>query len=205
MNKFIPIIGKAPKKILEIGCGNGELAIGLAKNGYECLGVDVSATRIDRLSQLKIEGASFDRVEGSKLPFPDNSFDVVVSMQLFEHLHPDDAVIHLKEVLRVLKDGGRYILETPNKFIGPGDVSRFFVDKPEGFHLREYSVNDLASLFLASGYSDVKVILRYKRRVGRIWAVALEKIWSELPKNFRRRYSFGFHNPLYEGVKGVVS
>jgi SAM-dependent methyltransferase len=53
-------------------------------------------------------------VDGPLLPFADASFDVVLSFDVFEHIPDSDA--HLREVSRVLKPGGRYLLQTPNKW-----------------------------------------------------------------------------------------
>ncbi len=44
------------------------------------------------------------------MPFDSDSIDLVISNQLMEHLHPDDAYDQLREVYRVLRDGGRYVL-----------------------------------------------------------------------------------------------
>lgn len=51
---------------------------------------------------------------GDKLPFPDQSFDVVICDNVLEHL--DQPLIVFKEVLRVLKPGGKFLFKTPNKF-----------------------------------------------------------------------------------------
>lgn len=50
--------------------------------------------------------------EGDRLPFDDASFDLVLSFDVFEHIPDSDR--HLAEVRRVLRDGGHYLLQTPN-------------------------------------------------------------------------------------------
>ena len=197
-----PLLGCAPgARVLEIGCGMGELMIGLARRGYDATGVDISRERIERLRGHEDEHLRFVRTEGTRFPFADCDFDAIVSMQLFEHLHPDDAAIHLREALRLLKPGGRYLLETPNKWVGPGDVSRFFSDQPEGFHFREYGVGELTKLFRSAGYDSVEVILRRSRMTSAWKASALELGWRMLPRSVRRRRSFGLNNPIYVGYK----
>lgn len=184
-------------RVLEIGCGMGELAMGLSEKGYSCVGIDVSEVRIRRLQQFQSDRLQFRKVEGTRLPFPDQSFDVAISMQLFEHLHPDDASPHLREVLRVLKPEGFYMLETPNELVGPGDVSRFFSETALGFHLREYTIQQLSEMLYGCGFGRVEVLLRWTRLLASSKAVRLESFWRLLPKAVRRRYSYGMHNPVY--------
>jgi len=198
ISRFLP---ENTESVLEIGCGMGELLIGLSGEGYRCTGVDISEVRIARLKELEGPNLNFHRIEGTRLPFEKNLFSVVISIQLFEHLHPDDASAHLTEVFRVLKPGGRYLLETPNHLVGPGDVSRFFVDEPEGFHLKEYKIRDLVNLLKMVGYRRIKVATWYKRVLPEHRATQLEFLWSLFPKSFRRRHTLGLHNPLYIAEK----
>jgi SAM-dependent methyltransferase len=188
-------------RILEIGCGMGELLSGLSELGYDCTGLDVSRIRIERLQRRQGRRLRFQQAEGTRLPFAAASFDLVISIQLFEHLHPDDAEPHLCETCRVLKPGGRYLLETPNKWAGPGDVSRFFSDRPEGFHLREYSISELSRLMSRAGYAQVSVA-RWRREIlSAEAAIRVERLWKLLPRSVRRRRTFGLHNPLYVARK----
>jgi SAM-dependent methyltransferase len=189
-------------RILEIGCGMGELLTGLARLGYDCTGLDVSRTRIERLRRRQGPRLRFQQAEGTRLPFGEAAFDVAVSIQLFEHLHPDDAETHLREVHRVLKPGGRYLIETPNKWAGPGDVSRFFSDRPEGFHLREYSVAELHDLLSRAGFSQVSVVRWRKEILSATAAIGIERLWKWFPRKVRLRRTLGLHNPLYVARKG---
>ncbi|MDD3580659.1 MAG: class I SAM-dependent methyltransferase [Desulfobacca sp.] len=199
---FLPLLPCPPARILEVGCGMGELSYGLARENFECLGIDISEIRIQRLGEITTALLHFARSDATYLPFVDASFDVVISMQLFEHLHPDDAVEHLREVYRILRPGGRYLLETPNKLIGPGDVSRFFVDgEAQGFHLKEYRITELLSMLKNYGFGRIDIVLRKKKILsGRLVSI-LERLWGLLPKHLRSTRTMGLHNPIYLAYK----
>jgi 2-polyprenyl-3-methyl-5-hydroxy-6-metoxy-1,4-benzoquinol methylase len=185
-------------KVLEIGCGMGELALGISEKGFHCVGIDVSEERMQRLKALKSPTLRFERVDGKpQLSFEDGCFDAAVSMQLLEHLHPADVILHLREVARVLRPGCSYLVETPNALTGPHDVSRFFTESAEAFHLKEYRISDMVKLFLSSGFHSVDVIRWRTYRMSASRAIWLERMWSLLPKAIRRRYPLGINNPLY--------
>jgi SAM-dependent methyltransferase len=191
-------MGPPPARILEIGCGMGEFALGASRQGYDCVGIDVSEERIRRLQALESPTLRFVRVDGRpQLPFGDGSFDFAVSMQLLEHLHPGDVPLHAREVARVLRRGGSYLVETPNRLTGPHDVSRFFTESAQGFHLKEYRVSELARLFLSHGFDRVDVVRWRAYRLSAARAIWLERMWSVIPKRARRRFPLGINNPLY--------
>jgi SAM-dependent methyltransferase len=100
-------------RVLEIGSGRGSLLKILRDRGLDVAGVETSADRVaeahSRYTDLPIQQTS-----GVALPFPDASFDLVLSFDVFEHIRDSDA--HLREVLRVLKPQGWYLLQTPNKW-----------------------------------------------------------------------------------------
>ena len=97
------------EKLLDVGCGTGYLfELLLAQREAEYHGLDLSP------EMLKMAGAKFNNrvafVEGAadRLPYADNSFDVVTCIQSFHHYpDPDKA---MQEAFRVLKPGGLYIL-----------------------------------------------------------------------------------------------
>jgi SAM-dependent methyltransferase len=112
---FLSLAGldKGPRRILEIGCGKGAVLSFLQSLGHTVYGIDVDAKAI---SECKDSHPGMDvRVgSGDGLPFEDSMFDIVLSLDVFEHI--SDSNQHLREVRRVLKEGGNYLLQTPNKW-----------------------------------------------------------------------------------------
>jgi 2-polyprenyl-3-methyl-5-hydroxy-6-metoxy-1,4-benzoquinol methylase len=145
------VIGKN-KKVLEVGCGDGILSLALASNGNDVIGIDVSSTCISisrRNSQIFGVNAEFRQLNGVKLDFLDESFDCVISKDLFEHLHPSDVYVHLKETYRVLKSKGFYLIITPDKLVGFSNP----------LHLKEYTCHELNQMLKAVGFSSIKSFL----------------------------------------------
>jgi len=116
--KIIALAGEArfarARRILEIGCGSGVIAhtLGrLAGAGTQVDAVDVVDNRIER------DGYAFHVVAGTDLPFPDGTFDLVVSNHVIEHV--GDAAAqqrHLREIRRVLAADGLLYLAVPNRW-----------------------------------------------------------------------------------------
>jgi SAM-dependent methyltransferase len=100
-------------RVLEIGSGTGGMLHALLARGIEAEGVELRQAFIEEA--LAFYGPlPIHRVDGVTLPFADATFDVVVSFDVFEHIPDTDA--HLREVRRVLKPGGAYLIQTPNKW-----------------------------------------------------------------------------------------
>ncbi|OLS23500.1 MAG: putative methyltransferase YcgJ [Candidatus Heimdallarchaeota archaeon LC_2] len=140
------------KKLLDFGCGNGNSTTQFSNDVSEVYGIDITSQQIiennKRKNKEKIHYLVFSPPD---LPFEDKFFDVVYSNDVAEHLHPDDLIFHIKEVHRVLKNGGIYICITPNKFLGPTDVSRYYLKKGEtalGLHIKEYSYWEISNIFI---------------------------------------------------------
>lgn len=102
-----------PRDLLEIGSGTGTLLHELALRGHRVQGVEVDPTRLADVRRWYPD-LTVRLVRGVELPFADGAFDVVLSFDVFEHIPDSDA--HLREVRRVLRPGGVYLLQTPNKW-----------------------------------------------------------------------------------------
>jgi SAM-dependent methyltransferase len=98
---------KSQIRILDVGCGTGANLEMLANFGAS-EGVDVSD---DALEFCRAKGLQVHKGLAEKLPFEDESFDVVTALDVVEHL--DDDVAGLKEMHRVLKRGGKTLIFVP--------------------------------------------------------------------------------------------
>lgn len=106
-------IGFENKKILDYGCGDGSYSFIFHQNGAkEVQGLDISPEMIniadDRLKKYK-ENSNIKFIvgDGNNLPYNDNSFDTVIAN--FVLVHFDDLQKPLKEIFRVLKEGGYFV------------------------------------------------------------------------------------------------
>lgn len=104
---------KQNDRILEIGCGIGSIVSELNEQGYDITGADISGEAI--AYGLKKYGDIHLEVQAAEaLGYEDESFDVVLSFDLFEHIARIDE--HISEVHRVLRKDGFYLFQTPNKY-----------------------------------------------------------------------------------------
>ncbi len=105
IKKFIP----PPAKLLEIGCGTGNVSSFLSQKGYLVTGCEFYPEAID------IAWRGFQIVEGdaNSLSFKDNSFDIVGLFDVIEHFNDDISI--LREATRVVRKGGVISLTVPAK------------------------------------------------------------------------------------------
>ena len=100
-------------EVLEIGIGTGGMLHALLQRGVRARGVEINPSLIAE-SRKWFGDLPVQPVSGVELPFGDASFDLVLSFDVFEHIRDSDA--HLREVARVLRPGGRYLVQTPSKW-----------------------------------------------------------------------------------------
>ena len=104
------------KVTLDIACGSGYGSNYLKQQGARLVvGGDISIEAIESAKQFceGKEGIGFVPLDATKLPFANDSFEAIVSIETLEHLPQHDKF--LQECRRVLKDGGIFICSTPNK------------------------------------------------------------------------------------------
>ena len=101
-------IDLAKSTVLDIGTGAGIITQDISREAKATVGVDVTDER------KVTDGFDFVLVENEQLPFENQYFDVVISNHIIEHV--GDQELHIREMLRVVKDGGVIYLATPNKY-----------------------------------------------------------------------------------------
>lgn len=104
---------KSSDKILEIGCGIGTVVYELSGKGHDVAGIDISCEAIE-YGRKKYGDIRLEVQAAETLPYEDESFEVVLSFDLFEHIAEIDK--HISEVRRVLCPGGYYLFQTPNRY-----------------------------------------------------------------------------------------
>lgn len=121
-------------KILELGCGEGRGIEEIAPLADQYTGIDKIETVINRLKghfpSYRFESGSFPPV-----PFPDQSFDTVVTFQVIEHVKKDRDF--LSEIYRILTPGGVALVTTPN-------IKMTLTRNP--WHIREYTSEELKAM-----------------------------------------------------------
>ena len=125
--------------VLEIGTGSGYGIELLSSKADKFLTIDKFESTVGAEASKTIDNVDFRQMNVPPLTgLDDNQFDYVVSFQVIEHIKKDTAFV--KEIHRVLKPGGKFIHTTPNKKMS---LSR------NPWHIREYTVNELADLLTA--------------------------------------------------------
>jgi ubiquinone/menaquinone biosynthesis C-methylase UbiE len=111
-------------RVLDVGCGRGESLVWLMRRGAEAWGLDY-ATEALGLTTRAVQSAGLEEgvrycllaANARRLPFPPDSFDRVLMLDIVEHLQPWELEQALREVGRVLKRGGKLLVHTaPNRW-----------------------------------------------------------------------------------------
>ena len=121
------------QKVLEVGCGNGDLSIEIAKKGFDVTGLDISNAGIHQaIQQAKTDNlytkTNFLVGDGSRMAFPDNTFDSIILAEVLEHVRSSKKL--LEEAVRVVRNGGRIIISVPDGLLipWPGHLRIFLKD-----------------------------------------------------------------------------
>ena len=131
-------------RVLDMGCGTGYGTHTLAHAARSAVGVDISSEAVayatERYQAPNLGFRQIAPIERAPLPFDDDSFDVVTSFQVIEHV--DDVGAYLSEIGRVLAPAGVFVCATPDR------RTRLFPgQRPWNlYHLREYTPDDLEAV-----------------------------------------------------------
>ena len=135
-------------RVLDIGCGTGfNLELARAAGVRDAVGLDLSAKALSFCRQRGLR--QLVRGDAARPPFGDQTFDIVLALDLIEHVEDDRRAI--SGLWRVLKPGGRLIVFTPAfQFL-------WSVQDRASHHFRRYTAPELRTKLLDAGYAIDKL------------------------------------------------
>jgi tocopherol O-methyltransferase len=170
-----------PQNIIDVGCGIGGSTLHLAqKFGSKATGITLSPVQASRGQERAIAAGLADQVSFAvanalEMPFEDDTFDLVWSLESGEHM-PDKAKF-LSECYRVLKPGGKMIFATwchRETDSWAGDLT-----PSEVAHLKEiYRVYCLPYVISLSEYREIATACGFQNMISDDWSMAVEPFWS---------------------------
>ncbi len=173
-NALLDQVGIDPgDHILDIGCGTGTLAVQIKQHhpDMEVVGLDPDPKALAR-ARRKAERAGvtvrFDQGFSSRLPYPDASFERVLSTFMLHHLHGDEKAATMREVRRVLKPGGVFgLLDFGEPEAGTGSLlARLF---PFRHHFRNTSPSQVLSLMRQAGLAHPQMVRQNTLLAGSVY------------------------------------
>src|SRR3989338_2861512 len=143
---FIKKHAKPDSIIFDFGCGSGYLVGELQKMDYDVRGMDFEKEAIDYGIDSGVKNLILG--SGNKIKYPDGSFDLITSFDTLEHIENEEPVI--KELIRVLKPGGKMIITVP------AYMWLWGVQDEVSHHFRRYTAGSLANVF--ENFFELEVI-----------------------------------------------
>ena len=131
------------KNVLEIGCSTGRDAEIYSQHCNKYYGIDISDQAIDVATSKELKNCVFECVDGHTLPFSDSSIDCVIVNSLLHHL---DLATSLREINRVLVDGGVLLFREPLGTNPVFEFYRFLTPRARTVDERPFTFADLATM-----------------------------------------------------------
>ena len=187
--------------MLEVGCGAGTDLVRFARGGATVTGVDIAGSAIDLARQnFAQQGLPADlrEADGERLPFPDNTFDLVYAHGVVQYTANPAALV--AECHRVLKPGGEAVFQVYNRISWLNALSKLMkvpLEHEDAPVLRKYSASEFSALL--GGFRDVRIVeerFPVKSRLhggwkGLVYNTFFVGTFNALPRGLVRR--FGWH------------
>ena len=175
--------------ILEIGCGDGHFSNFILNKNIDIISLDINRSSLINAKQC-YPNLSVIQGDAEQLPFPDSFFDIIVSIECFEHLSNIDS--HLLEVHRVLANEGVYLIKTPNKLWDTPYWMIFhgasYKDlKSPGSHISTQTSFELKNILAKHGFEpnfmsfNLMVQRRKRKLLSRFVFTIFERTYGHLP------------------------
>ncbi|MGN6257813.1 MAG: class I SAM-dependent methyltransferase [Solirubrobacterales bacterium] len=143
---------RPPGRLLDVGCGTGDLAAIFGRRGWSVAGIEPSAAAAEHARAIGVEAVTGTLAD---VPWGDGEFDAILFNHSLEHI--DEPARALAEAARLLRPGGLLAIAVPNfgswhrRFFGS---AWFQLDLPR--HLQHFDRNSLSALVEAAGLRPVE-------------------------------------------------
>lgn len=199
--RLVDFGGYRGRRVLDVGCGAGTDLARFAQGGALVTGVDLSASAIalarQNFAQRGLTG-EFHEANGERLPFPDDTFDLVFAHGVVQYTPDGQALVD--ECRRVLKPGGEAVFQVYNRVSWLNALSKLMkvpLEHEDAPVLRKYSIGEFKALL--RGFRDVRVVeerFPVKSRLHKGWkGLAFNTFFvgtfNALPRPLVKR--FGWH------------
>ena len=158
--RLVPFDGYRGRSVLEVGCGAGVDLARFAKGGADVTGVDLAPSAIAlaraNFEQQGLEGR-FEVADGERLPFPDNSFDLVFAHGVVQYTANPQRLV--EECHRVLKPGGEAIFQVYNRISWLNALSKLMkvaLEHEDAPVILKFSIGELRRL--VAMFRDVTIV-----------------------------------------------
>ncbi len=148
-----------PKKILDVGCASGWFLSEVSKAfpKASCCGIDLYKEAI-YYGRKQYKNLKLKQADAHKLPYPNNSFDVVICCEVLEHVEDPKRV--LREISRVMTPNGSLVIEIDSGNFLFQLVWYWWTNLRKGVwvdaHVHSFNIDKLGKLFNENGFSLVK-------------------------------------------------
>lgn len=156
------------KKFVDLGCGRGDMLRAFHKIGFEVCGTDLAPSSVKHCLPHPV---TIVDLEKNSVGLDNNSFDVVFSKSVIEHLH--NPIPFLKNARDLLNKDGKALFMTPS-WVHTG-WGPFYLDHT---HFTPFTKPSLRDALILAGYSDIKVYYFYQ--LPSIWKFPMLKILAKL-------------------------
>jgi SAM-dependent methyltransferase len=199
--RLVPFDGCRGKSVLEVGCGAGVDLVRFARGGADVTGVDLTASAIAlaraNFDQQNLRG-TFEVADGERLPFPDNTFDLVFAHGVVQYTPNPKQLV--EECRRVLKPGGEAIFQVYNRISWLNALSKLMkvgLEHDDAPVLGRFSIGEFRRM--VAGFREVRIVperFPVRSRLHGGWKGAVYNglfvgTFNALPRALVRR--FGWH------------
>lgn len=205
-------------KVLDVGCGNASVCgCWFQRRGCDYVGVDISQHAVNEARAAGVNARKID--QASQLPYPNDTFDAAVCLEVLEHLfQPDVAAL---EILRILKPGGVLIVTVPNAAYWRRRVELLFgrwnplgddlsIEQPwRDPHIRFFTRSRLRAMLVSAGFvqsevgghsSEYSGLVGSARGLRRLYFAAhSSRIYRLAETCFPALFAFRIHAVVFKG------